>query len=112
MCEDLHSSSLVSLGSKPETTLVSLSAAYVIVEADGYEFHDRCAQTHSSVHSVNPSWNQVRTRDSLNYTYTAWATSLCLDNIQQHAGLLLDLRVDLVPDDPGFKLDQPLAHPC
>lgn len=68
VCKSLYSSNLVSLGSKPETSPVPLSAACVIVEVDGYEFHDRRAQTHTSVHSVNPSWNQVRTRVSLRYT--------------------------------------------
>lgn len=34
------------------------ASAYVSVEVDGYEFHDRRAQTHSSVHSLNPTWNQ------------------------------------------------------
>lgn len=85
----LHSSNPVSLGSKPETTLVPLPAAYVIVEADGYEFHDRRAQTHSSVHSVNPSWNQVRTRVSSSYAKGLPAS-------RQHVRLLLDLRVDCV----------------
>lgn len=29
------------------------------LEVDGYEFHDRQAQTHSSVRSLNPHWDQV-----------------------------------------------------
>ncbi|KAM3590067.1 uncharacterized protein V6R79_003178 [Siganus canaliculatus] len=32
--------------------------AYVCVEVDGYEFYDKQAQTHSSVHSFNPHWDQ------------------------------------------------------
>uniref|UniRef100_A0A3Q3IH88 Uncharacterized protein n=1 Tax=Monopterus albus TaxID=43700 RepID=A0A3Q3IH88_MONAL len=31
---------------------------YVCVEVDGYEFHDKQAQTHSSVHTLNPHWDQ------------------------------------------------------
>ncbi|XP_034712487.1 active breakpoint cluster region-related protein isoform X4 [Etheostoma cragini] len=31
---------------------------YVCVEVDGYEFYDKHAQTHSSVHSLNPHWDQ------------------------------------------------------
>ncbi|XP_059211105.1 active breakpoint cluster region-related protein [Centropristis striata] len=31
---------------------------YVCVEVDGYEFYDKQAQTHSSVHSLNPHWDQ------------------------------------------------------
>lgn len=33
------------------------------LEVDGYEFHDQQAQTHSSVHSLNPHWDQVRHQD-------------------------------------------------
>lgn len=32
------------------------------LEVDGYEFHDRQAQTHSSVRSLNPHWDQVGLR--------------------------------------------------
>lgn len=32
------------------------------LEVDGYEFHDRQAQTHSSVRSLNPHWDQVGSR--------------------------------------------------
>ncbi|XP_069563754.1 active breakpoint cluster region-related protein [Brachyistius frenatus] len=31
---------------------------YVCVEVDGFEFYDTQAQTHSSVHSLNPRWDQ------------------------------------------------------
>uniref|UniRef100_UPI0037E9886C active breakpoint cluster region-related protein n=1 Tax=Semicossyphus pulcher TaxID=241346 RepID=UPI0037E9886C len=31
---------------------------YVCVEVDGYEFYDKQAHTHSSVHSLNPHWDQ------------------------------------------------------
>ncbi|XP_034020404.1 breakpoint cluster region protein isoform X2 [Thalassophryne amazonica] len=34
------------------------ACVYVCVEADGYEFHDKQAQTHSSVLSMNPHWDQ------------------------------------------------------
>ncbi|XP_011604998.2 active breakpoint cluster region-related protein isoform X1 [Takifugu rubripes] len=34
------------------------ACAYVCLEVDGYEFHDRQAQTHSSVRSLNPHWDQ------------------------------------------------------
>lgn len=37
-----------------------LSAVYVCVEVDGYEFYDKQAQTHSSVLSLSPHWDQVR----------------------------------------------------
>lgn len=41
-----------------EVTL-SFSGVYVCVEVDGYEFYDKQAQTHTSVHSLNPHWDQV-----------------------------------------------------
>ncbi|KAA8579092.1 hypothetical protein FQN60_007212 [Etheostoma spectabile] len=31
---------------------------YVCVEVDGYEFYNKHAQTHSSVHTLNPHWDQ------------------------------------------------------
>ncbi|XP_068444089.1 active breakpoint cluster region-related protein [Clinocottus analis] len=34
------------------------ASVYVCVEVDGYEFYDKQAQTHSSVHSLNPRWDQ------------------------------------------------------
>ncbi|XP_011485830.1 active breakpoint cluster region-related protein isoform X1 [Oryzias latipes] len=34
------------------------AGVYVCVEVDGFEFYDRQAQTHSSVHSLNPHWDQ------------------------------------------------------
>nr|XP_020467023.1 active breakpoint cluster region-related protein-like [Monopterus albus] len=34
------------------------TCVYVCVEVDGYEFHDKQAQTHSSVHTLNPHWDQ------------------------------------------------------
>ncbi|KAF7644844.1 hypothetical protein LDENG_00214620 [Lucifuga dentata] len=34
------------------------ACVYVCVEVDGYEFYDKQAQTHSSVHSLNPQWDQ------------------------------------------------------
>lgn len=34
------------------------ACAYVCVEVDGYEFYDKQAQTHSSIHSLNPHWDQ------------------------------------------------------
>ncbi|XP_039996245.1 active breakpoint cluster region-related protein isoform X3 [Xiphias gladius] len=34
------------------------TSVYVCVEVDGYEFYDKQAQTHSSVHSLNPHWDQ------------------------------------------------------
>ncbi|KAK9524773.1 hypothetical protein VZT92_017141 [Zoarces viviparus] len=34
------------------------ASLYVCVEVDGYEFYDKQAQTHSSVHSLNPHWDQ------------------------------------------------------
>ncbi|XP_040887801.1 active breakpoint cluster region-related protein [Toxotes jaculatrix] len=34
------------------------SCVYVCVEVDGYEFYDKQAQTHSSVCSLNPHWDQ------------------------------------------------------
>ncbi|XP_028420237.1 active breakpoint cluster region-related protein isoform X5 [Perca flavescens] len=34
------------------------ACVYVCVEVDGYEFYDKQAQTHSSVHSLNPHWDQ------------------------------------------------------
>lgn len=39
---------------------LSCSGVYVCVEVDGYEFYDKQAQTHSSIHSLNPHWDQVR----------------------------------------------------
>lgn len=41
-------------------SFLSFSGVYVCVEVDGYEFHDKQAQTHSSGHSLNPHWDQVR----------------------------------------------------
>uniref|UniRef100_A0A3B4VGF2 Si:dkey-33c9.6 n=1 Tax=Seriola dumerili TaxID=41447 RepID=A0A3B4VGF2_SERDU len=38
---------------------------YMCVEVDGYEFYDTKAQTHSSVHSLNPHWDQLDSK-SLN----------------------------------------------
>ncbi|KAM9718054.1 active breakpoint cluster region-related protein [Menidia menidia] len=37
------------------------ACVYVSVEVDGYEFYDRLAQTHSSVHSLSPHWDQELT---------------------------------------------------
>lgn len=37
----------------------SFTGVYVCVEVDGYEFYDKQAQTHSSIHSLNPHWDQV-----------------------------------------------------
>lgn len=37
---------------------------YVCVEVDGYEFYDLQAQTHSSIRSLNPHWDQVRVKFS------------------------------------------------
>ncbi|XP_053272508.1 active breakpoint cluster region-related protein isoform X1 [Pleuronectes platessa] len=34
------------------------ACVYVCLEVDGYEFYDKQAQTHSSVHSINPQWDQ------------------------------------------------------
>ncbi|XP_014884762.1 active breakpoint cluster region-related protein isoform X3 [Poecilia latipinna] len=34
------------------------ACVYVCVEVDGYEFYDKRAQTHSSVRSLNPLWDQ------------------------------------------------------
>ncbi|XP_078132648.1 active breakpoint cluster region-related protein isoform X2 [Sander vitreus] len=34
------------------------ACVYVCVEVDGYEFYNKQAQTHSSVHSLNPHWDQ------------------------------------------------------
>ncbi|XP_074518078.1 active breakpoint cluster region-related protein [Halichoeres trimaculatus] len=34
------------------------ACVYVCVEVDGYEFYDKQAQTHSSVHSLSPHWDQ------------------------------------------------------
>ncbi|XP_037615594.1 breakpoint cluster region protein isoform X1 [Sebastes umbrosus] len=34
------------------------ACVYVCVEVDGYEFYDKQAQTHTSVHSLNPHWDQ------------------------------------------------------
>ncbi|XP_017281706.1 active breakpoint cluster region-related protein [Kryptolebias marmoratus] len=34
------------------------ACVYVCVEVDGYEFYDKQAQTHSSVNSLNPHWDQ------------------------------------------------------
>ncbi|XP_034413045.1 active breakpoint cluster region-related protein isoform X2 [Cyclopterus lumpus] len=34
------------------------ASVYACVEVDGYEFYDKQAQTHSSVHSLNPHWDQ------------------------------------------------------
>ncbi|XP_029382776.1 breakpoint cluster region protein isoform X1 [Echeneis naucrates] len=34
------------------------SCVYVCVEVDGYQFYDTQAQTHSSVHTLNPHWDQ------------------------------------------------------
>ncbi|XP_027894704.1 active breakpoint cluster region-related protein isoform X2 [Xiphophorus couchianus] len=34
------------------------ACVYVCVEVDGYEFYDKQAQTHSSVRSLNPLWDQ------------------------------------------------------
>ncbi|XP_023276579.1 active breakpoint cluster region-related protein-like isoform X3 [Seriola lalandi dorsalis] len=34
------------------------TCVYMCVEVDGYEFYDTKAQTHSSVHSLNPHWDQ------------------------------------------------------
>ncbi|KAE8279125.1 Breakpoint cluster region protein [Larimichthys crocea] len=34
------------------------ACVYVCVEVDGYEFYDKQAKTHSSVHSLNPHWDQ------------------------------------------------------
>ncbi|PWA28864.1 hypothetical protein CCH79_00012933, partial [Gambusia affinis] len=36
----------------------SVAGVYVCVEVDGYEFYDKQAQTHSSVRSLNPLWDQ------------------------------------------------------
>nr|XP_019950927.1 PREDICTED: active breakpoint cluster region-related protein-like isoform X2 [Paralichthys olivaceus] len=37
------------------------ACVYVCVEVDGHEFYDKQAQTHTSVHSVNPHWDQELT---------------------------------------------------
>ncbi|XP_026174895.1 active breakpoint cluster region-related protein isoform X2 [Mastacembelus armatus] len=34
------------------------TSVYVCVELDGYECHDKQAQTHSSIHSLSPHWDQ------------------------------------------------------
>ncbi|KAG7243436.1 hypothetical protein INR49_011893 [Caranx melampygus] len=34
------------------------SSVYVCVEVDGYEFYNKEAQTHSSVHSLHPQWDE------------------------------------------------------
>ncbi|KAM9335239.1 active breakpoint cluster region-related protein [Symphorus nematophorus] len=34
------------------------ASVYVCVEVDGFEFYDTQAQTHSSVHNINPHWDQ------------------------------------------------------
>ncbi|KAM4611554.1 active breakpoint cluster region-related protein [Polymixia lowei] len=34
------------------------ACTYVCVEVDGHEFYETQAQTHTSVHSLNPTWNQ------------------------------------------------------
>ncbi|XP_067435872.1 breakpoint cluster region protein [Thunnus thynnus] len=34
------------------------ACVYVCVEVDGYEFYDKQAKTHSSIHSLNPHWDQ------------------------------------------------------
>lgn len=34
------------------------ACVYVCVEVDGYEFYDKQAQTHSSIRSLNPHWDQ------------------------------------------------------
>ncbi|XP_041821379.1 breakpoint cluster region protein isoform X2 [Chelmon rostratus] len=34
------------------------ACVYVCVEVDGYEFYDKQAQTHSSIHTLNPHWDQ------------------------------------------------------
>ncbi|KAI9543337.1 hypothetical protein NQZ68_011986 [Dissostichus eleginoides] len=34
------------------------ASVYVCVEVDGYEFYDKQATTHSSIHSLNPHWDQ------------------------------------------------------
>lgn len=39
-----------------------LLAVYVCVEVDGYEFCDKQATTHSSIHSLNPHWDQVSSK--------------------------------------------------
>ena len=44
-----------------------LSGVYVCLEVDGYEFYDKQAQTDSSVHSINPNWDQVRLRHLLKH---------------------------------------------
>ncbi|XP_039677253.1 active breakpoint cluster region-related protein isoform X4 [Perca fluviatilis] len=38
------------------------ACVYVCVEVDGYEFYDKQAQTHSSVHSLNPHWDQLESK--------------------------------------------------
>ncbi|XP_020484909.2 active breakpoint cluster region-related protein [Labrus bergylta] len=38
--------------------LLQPACVYVCVEVDGYEFYDKQAQTHSSVHSLSPHWEQ------------------------------------------------------
>ncbi|TNN58873.1 Active breakpoint cluster region-related protein [Liparis tanakae] len=35
------------------------TSVYVCVEVDGYEFYDKQVQTHTSVPSLNPHWDQV-----------------------------------------------------
>lgn len=74
--------------------LLSLSGVYVCVEVDGYEFHDRRAQTHTSVHSLDPHWDQVRVGKLTERVF--FKTSSCLDSIrhlslQSNSG---DLKVD------------------
>ncbi|XP_076581250.1 active breakpoint cluster region-related protein isoform X2 [Chaetodon auriga] len=34
------------------------ACVYVCVEVDGYEFYDKQAHTHSSIHTLNPHWDQ------------------------------------------------------
>lgn len=43
--------------------LLCLSGVYVCVEVDGYEFYDTQAQTHSSVLSLSPHWDQVHLKN-------------------------------------------------
>ncbi|XP_041634817.1 active breakpoint cluster region-related protein isoform X1 [Cheilinus undulatus] len=41
--------------------LLEPGCVYVCVEVDGFEFYDKQAQTHSSVHSLSPHWDQELT---------------------------------------------------
>lgn len=54
-----------------------LSAAYVCIEVDGYEFYNNQTQTHSSISSLSPHWDEVRIRFLKKIKNCAGKESVC-----------------------------------